>query len=79
VFEIARLNNASPSRPIDPARERILEIIYPQAGDIRARTVVSRSRARSTAKYPSWKMGRMMQCESSNERDDLPPKSWTRC
>ena len=33
----------------------------------RVRTVVTRSRARSTGKYPSWKMGRMVQWESPAE------------
>jgi len=41
--------------------------MFPKGDKIRARKVVSRSRARSTGKYPSWKMGRMMQWESLNE------------
>lgn len=44
-----------------------MDIRYPEDGEIRARTVVSRSRARATGKYPSWKMGRMIQWESENE------------
>ena len=44
-----------------------LVLEYPEEGELRSRTVVSRSRARSTGKYPSWKMGRMIQCESLNE------------
>ena len=35
--------------------------------DIRARKVVTRSRARPTGKYPSWKAGRMLQWESPHE------------
>lgn len=46
---------------------QVLEIIFPNEGKTRARRVVSRSRARSTGKYPSWKMGRMVQWESINE------------
>ncbi len=34
-----------------------------------ARPVVKRSNARKTSKYPSWKMGSMLQCESENERN----------
>jgi hypothetical protein len=48
-------------------RDAILEIIYPEAGKLRSRKVVSRSRARATGKFPSWKMGRMIQWESVNE------------
>lgn len=47
--------------------DKILEIVFPDNGRIRSRTVVSRSRARPTGKYPSWKMGRMIQWESHNE------------
>lgn len=42
-------------------------ISFPQHGCIRYRKVVTRSRARSTGKYPSLKMGRMMQWESVHE------------
>jgi len=45
----------------------ITEIIFPNAGQLRSRRVVTRSRARGTGKYPSWKMGRMLQWESRNE------------
>lgn len=45
----------------------ILDISYPKPGKLRSRKVVSRSRARPTGKYPSWKMGRMVQWESVNE------------
>jgi hypothetical protein len=44
-----------------------LEIVFPEDGKLRSRKVVSRSRARPTGKYPSWKMGRMLQWESHNE------------
>jgi hypothetical protein len=50
-------------------RGAILELIYPEAGKLRSRKVVSRSRARATGKYPSWKMGRMIQWESIHERN----------
>jgi hypothetical protein len=45
----------------------IISIELPKEGKLRSRTVVSRSRARPTGKYPSWKMGRMIQWESGNE------------
>lgn len=45
----------------------ILAIRFPEDGRCRARTVVTRSRARPTGKYPSWKMGRMLQWESPHE------------
>lgn len=45
---------------------KVISIEYPQEG-VRARRVVTRSRARPTGKYPSWKMGRMVQWESHNE------------
>jgi len=48
-------------------RERILELVYPTEGRLRSRKVVTRSRARATGKYPSWKMERMVQWESHNE------------
>lgn len=54
-------------QPVGFAGDAILEIAFPQFGDVRARTVVSRSRARPTGRYPSWKMGRMLQWESHNE------------
>ena len=45
----------------------ITAIEFPSESGTRARRVVTRSRARSTGKYPSWKMGRMVQWESHNE------------
>lgn len=42
-------------------------ITFPEAGTLRSRRVVSRSRSRPTGKYPSWKMARMVQWESHNE------------
>ena len=43
----------------------IIAIEFPEA--IRSRKVVTRSRARPTGKFPSWKMGRMLQWESIAE------------
>lgn len=57
--------------PISSADIARPEIILPQDGKFRSRTVVSRSRARGTGKYPSWKMGRMIQWESPNELNAL--------
>lgn len=45
-----------------------LSISFPEQGNPRVRKVVTRSRARRTGKYPSWKMGRMVQWESGNEK-----------
>lgn len=45
----------------------ILRIEFPQDGQLRSRKIVRRSNARPTGKYPSWKMGRMVQWESVNE------------
>jgi hypothetical protein len=45
----------------------IKSILFPEPGRMRSRKVVSRSNARSTGKYPSWKMGRMIHWESINE------------
>ena len=45
----------------------IKSILFPEPGQMRSRKVVSRSNARSTGKYPSWKMGRMIHWESINE------------
>lgn len=46
---------------------RIERITFASAEQVRCRRVVTRSRSRSTGKYPSWKMGRMIQWESLNE------------
>ncbi len=56
-----------PQYPAAVLSGAILELIYPEAGKLRSRRVVSRSRARATGKFPSWKMGRMIQWESINE------------
>ncbi len=52
---------------MDSRNNPILEIIFPEGDKIRSRKIISRSRARPTQKYPSWKMGRMIQAESHNE------------
>lgn len=48
-------------------RDQILSVDFPEDGKIRARKVISRSKARPTGKYPSWKMGRMVHWESQHE------------
>jgi hypothetical protein len=50
-----------------PPRDAVIEILYADAADWRARRVVSPSRARPTGKYASWKMRRMIRWESQNE------------
>jgi len=52
---------------IDMAEDVILKLEFPENDSGRSRKIVTRSRARPTGKYPSWKMGRMMQWESHNE------------
>lgn len=54
------------SHPTQPS-DQIISILYPKDGKLRARKVISRSKARPTGKYPSWKMGRMMHWESPHE------------
>lgn len=44
-----------------------VSIQFPELHGARMRKVVSRSRARPTGKFPSWKMGRMLQWESPHE------------
>ena len=56
-----------PPVPTVSARDRIVDLTFPEKGALRARRVVSRSRTRPTYKYPSFKAGRMVQCESENE------------
>jgi len=46
---------------------QILRIVFSSREQGRSRRVVTRSRYRPTGKYPSWKMGRMLQWESINE------------
>ena len=46
---------------------RVIEIVPPKDGELRCRTVISRSNTKSTIKYPGWKVGRMLHCESRNE------------
>lgn len=50
-----------------PPCQTIIEISYPRNISGRSRSVVTRSRARPTGKFPSWKLGRMIQWESINE------------
>lgn len=50
-----------------PLTSAITSIIFPPVGTLRWRDVVSRSQSRPSGKYPSVKMGRMLQWESRNE------------
>jgi hypothetical protein len=47
--------------------DEIIRITFCRGGLIRFRRVVTRSRSCPTGKYPSWKIGRMVQWESRNE------------
>lgn len=49
--------------------DTILSVSFPEPGKPRSRKVVSRSRSIGTGKFPSWKMGRMIQWESIHERN----------
>lgn len=53
------------------ARNGIIEIRFPENGQLRSRKVVKRSNARNTGKYPSHKMQRMMQWESEHEANAM--------
>lgn len=44
-----------------------IKLTFPEKGKVRMRKVSTRSRARPTGEYPSWKMSRMMEWESHNE------------
>jgi len=44
--------------------DRITAIHTPEIGQVRVRKIVKRSNSYSTGKYPSWKMGRMVQWKS---------------
>lgn len=44
-----------------------IKLTFPAIGKLRMRKVSTRSRARPTGEYPSWKMGRMLEWESHNE------------
>lgn len=50
-----------------PLNGPVRAIRYPKDGQLRSRKVVSRSKTRSTGKYPAWKIGRMLQWESPHE------------
>lgn len=52
---------------IEGLKDEVLAIEYPKDGRIRSRKVISRSKARGSGKYPSWKMGRMIHWESPHE------------
>jgi hypothetical protein len=60
---------------------RLEAVIFPDAGELRSRKVVSRSNSQSAGKYPSWKMRRMVHWESLNELNafrllDCDPRVW---
>lgn len=44
--------------------DRITAIYTLEIGQVRVRKIVKRSNSYSTGKYPSWKMGRMVQWKS---------------
>lgn len=61
------IKNESPVLSNINSADRIISISFPRHPNIRSRKIVSRSKARPTGKYPSWKMNRMVQWESENE------------
>ena len=52
---------------VSPELGNIRRITFCEGTQLRMRRIVMRSRARATGKYPSWKVGRMVQWESINE------------
>tara|TARA_R110002095_G_scaffold55764_4_gene48022 strand:- start:812 stop:1549 length:738 start_codon:yes stop_codon:yes gene_type:complete len=48
-------------------KNNYIKLTFPEKGKVRMRKVSTRSRARPTGEYPSWKMGRMLEWESHNE------------
>lgn len=52
---------------LHPFNGRILDIIFPSKDNLSIRNIVSRSQARPTGKYPSWKMDCFLEWESPNE------------
>ena len=54
-------------RQLTDCNATIKGIVFPEAGRLRSRKVVSRSSSRPKGKYPSWKMKRMVEWESENE------------
>lgn len=48
-------------------KNNYIKLIFPAKGEVRTRKVSTRSRARPTGEYPSWKMERMLEWESHNE------------
>ncbi len=69
------LNNTVPLVRVDSTVPHtawvIKAILFPNEGSLRSRKVVTRSRARSTGKFPSLKMKRMLQWESENEKNAM--------
>lgn len=64
---ISLANSRPPKAPALGQASPVISIDFADAETIRARKVVTRSRAIPTEKYPSWKVGRMIQCESPHE------------
>lgn len=62
---------ATPEAEVRSEKSPWVTISFAADGRLRARTVVSRSRARPTGKFPSWKMKRMLQWESPHELNAL--------
>lgn len=67
IDSFGAFKGALASSAILTATDPIVSIRFPEDGELRSRKVVSRSRARPTFKYPSLKMGRMLQAESPHE------------
>lgn len=65
-FELVK-SQCTARKIMNKVGDTILEIAFPEDGKVRSRKIVTRSRARATGKYPSWKMGRMIEWESHNE------------
>jgi TnsA-like endonuclease N terminal len=67
VVRAGALKAARSEKQTNYVKKGEIVIQLPKKGALRARKVVSRSGVRHTGKYPSMKMGRMMQAESEHE------------
>lgn len=61
-------SKAIPAMIAGSQQDRVISIDFPEDA-LRARKVISRSNAKATGKWPSWKTGRIMHYDSGHERN----------
>ena len=66
---LAESSSAQSTAAVEGACAVITGIQRPKPGKLRVRNPVRRSNMRTTYKYPCWKAGRMLQCESKLEME----------